>query len=719
MAEDPRRFEAARQAVRALAGAFRTLRLYPLGHDLTLAALREAEQALNAYTDAYGALVFTVASRGVAFDFSRRSYADDVVLDLTRAMRSRAVPGLRILPSLHRGDAGEFLSVLHRPVDELERAGGVAREVSRRGVSHLLVEHVAERLISGVSPLEPLLAAARVGAQDRIAAYLEQIGGDPTAVRESMREFDRRIGAWPRDTQYSAWSAIGQTLASLRAPWQAAVCAMVVQSVEEPWAEALASQWPPVLAASLATQAAAGGQDLGRRVAEVLRTFHRPIARGPLPSAAPLTQEEIGLARRDIEAWPEKRIRERGSQLAAELTRTVSADRTPSKEARRASPAEEKGGMARSSTREDRVALTRFFVTALQNVRHYGPQHPVATEAIRQLDNAMRKEFRAWQTVVWQTAGDWLMVQSEVLPEVDQNAQEFRRHLEARGIRRFALFPSLRADRLGELIRTLSREPEELIAMGGFAKAVQSAGFKGVEVDQPRTDDSLPPETDEYREACAAMADMFTAVERGDASIDAGRVRATVDALTDHVDSLPLWRQVLSRGHDELDPPHAVNVAFLAIHLARSLGVGEEAQVNLGIAGLLHDIGMAHLRFEERLTERLRAAPLADPRHCGEGGRLLERFGWAGMPMLVALEHHRVISGAPDTAPHAQLVALVDYLDAMTCGRAPGARPSTIGETMRALLAGKMPGMNQIHVRSLATLFTGVISQGVDLQPSA
>ncbi|HEU4797878.1 MAG TPA: HD domain-containing protein, partial [bacterium] len=427
----------------------------------------------------------------------------------------------------------------------------------------------------------------------------------------------------------------------------------------------------------------------------------------------------------DLRAWPPERLRTQATRRLREaLAHVEGAPRTSAAapEVQRAQPerAQQRGGGPDGSRQEGPI-LTRLLIAALQQVRHYGPQHPMAAESVQRLDAAMGEELRRRPVIQWEAAGDWLIAQGAALPDGDRYAQELRRHLTARGIARLTISPSMNSERLRTFIRILSREPEELIAAGGIAEAVRSAGVQGVEVDAPTTDAPLPPETDEYRDACATASEIFAAVERGETSIDAGRVHIAVEPLAVRDDPLPLWRQVVIRAHDELDAAHAVNVAFLTTHIAQLLGLGRAEQMDLGVAAFLHDIGMARLTWEERLAERTRSAGTRPQRHAAEGGLLLRHMGGpSSLPMLVAMEHHHVFAGHHrDLTPHSRLVALVDYVDAMTCGRVVGVRPMTIGGLLTALLAGELPVFDPVHVHALVALTGRVSSAGVDVATPA
>ena len=319
------RFEAARRAVRGVASAFRTLRLYPLHHARTAEALQAARAALDAYTAGHGSLAVTATGQGLVFDFRTEPYADDVVGDLARAMRARAAPTVQFLRGVSSAELGEFVSALHLSPVQIQRAGGLGALLGAGGVRSVLIETVGGTLPRGADLLEPLLEAVSAGAADRITAYLRQAGGDEATMRELFRTFDRRIVTRPRQAQLDAWKAIGQSLAGLRTPWQAALCAMIVRSVGEPPAGSPASRWPPGLAASLVSQAGGTAQAQGRRVAEVLRTFHRTAPSTPLPVVEPPSPADLQEARTAVAAWDERRLRTQAVRRLGELLPVIGA----------------------------------------------------------------------------------------------------------------------------------------------------------------------------------------------------------------------------------------------------------------------------------------------------------------------------------------------------------------------------------------------------------
>jgi len=127
------------------------------------------------------------------------------------------------------------------------------------------------------------------------------------------------------------------------------------------------------------------------------------------------------------------------------------------------------------------------------------------------------------------------------------------------------------------------------------------------------------------------------------------------------------------RSRDDYLYRHAINVCLHAIHLARAIGIQGEVLQDLGVAALLHDIGL-----EEMPDELLgRRGQLSDEqrsllrRHPELGAAKLA--GIHGLPQLtvvVAYEHHRYSDGSggfPDVAgkPNlaSQITAVADSWD--------------------------------------------------------
>lgn len=140
-----------------------------------------------------------------------------------------------------------------------------------------------------------------------------------------------------------------------------------------------------------------------------------------------------------------------------------------------------------------------------------------------------------------------------------------------------------------------------------------------------------------------------------------------------------LPRLDLSR-HDDYATTHALNVAVLSMGLAEWMGLDSAAVRELGLAGLLHDIGMVRvpppiLSKDGKLTEAERAVV---QRHTLDGARIIVEAGIRlDMAAVVAYEHHIGVDGAGypglhyprSRHPASGLVQICDVYDALRTDR--------------------------------------------------
>lgn len=180
----------------------------------------------------------------------------------------------------------------------------------------------------------------------------------------------------------------------------------------------------------------------------------------------------------------------------------------------------------------------------------------------------------------------------------------------------------------------------------------------------------------------------------------------------------PLFLQALHQddpGNYHLYNP--VNVAVFSIKLARRLEWEAEDVVKVGVAALLHDVGMGLIPEElihkegplsRREVDAMRKRPI-------HGHRILqESFGKAhGWLAETVLQVHERIdgSGYPNGLKgdaihrYAQVVGLMDFYDALIHSRPQGQKFSYLSAAKEILRSGK-DGYAKIYLRALIRLFT-------------
>lgn len=173
-------------------------------------------------------------------------------------------------------------------------------------------------------------------------------------------------------------------------------------------------------------------------------------------------------------------------------------------------------------------------------------------------------------------------------------------------------------------------------------------------------------------------------------TIDTKTAREAVSDCVDHVlrnsDALMMFSNIKNK--DNYTSEHSVNVSILSIVLGRSAGLQRAHLEEVGLAGLLHDVGKVLTPTEilnkpERLTDD---EFLIMRMHPSQGRDILDTTEGLGRPIRdVAHQHHERLNGSGyprslrdnDLGLYTRIVAIADTYDAITSDRVYGrGRPS-------------------------------------------
>lgn len=220
-----------------------------------------------------------------------------------------------------------------------------------------------------------------------------------------------------------------------------------------------------------------------------------------------------------------------------------------------------------------------------------------------------------------------------------------------------------------------------------------------------------------YPKACDFLAQVFQMVrDRKAFSLEPGAaiVREMADGATASDELFIAALHLDDRSRFAIH--HSVNVAVYAVHMARDLGFDPERQVQIGLAGLLHDVGMAlipenvihkrgPLSAEELnvLKERPNLA-LKILQHFGpEGatiaetaGQVYERLDGSGYPR-----------GLPSGEIHefAKIIGLLDLYEALVHSR-PNRERLSFFEAVKYIFKSCKTQFQRRYMRSLLRVFT-------------
>ncbi len=319
----------------------------------------------------------------------------------------------------------------------------------------------------------------------------------------------------------------------------------------------------------------------------------------------------------------------------------------------------------------------RHLVTAVSSAALYSFDHPqVSRLRGAALDN-LTAALEAKPDISLVIIGDELLAGDSPL-DTGLYVGRFVEMMRARGIGHVKFLRGVTARELAALAAALAggRTEEEIrstehIRFGRVEVRFSLAGKEGEE----------DPLADFTAEEVARVTEIYEGVARNRKLHAAGiadMVGGFIIALREQ--ARPLMALAPLRDMDEYTFAHSVNVCILNLAQAMSLGINGPLLQEIGIAGLLHDIGKMFVP-REILTK---PAQLTDAewrimrRHPHQGARcLIETPGMPHLAAVVTFEHHMKhdFSGYPAVPPGwrqslaSEMTSISDFFDALRTRR--------------------------------------------------
>jgi putative nucleotidyltransferase with HDIG domain len=216
--------------------------------------------------------------------------------------------------------------------------------------------------------------------------------------------------------------------------------------------------------------------------------------------------------------------------------------------------------------------------------------------------------------------------------------------------------------------------------LGRFEEVERARGTK-VYRSSATLEDELERAKDSYREALTRVHQVFSDTRHGqmfDIKATRQAVQTIVESVLRNPSALVWFAQLQNR--ESYTALHCVNVSVYAVTLGRHMGLPPNHLQELGLGGLLHDIGK--LRIPKEIlskSERLTPAEAAKMKlHTTLGYEMLSQID--DMPASVlsmALRHHEAVNGqgypgglkGDQIDYYSRIIAVVDRYDALTSDR--------------------------------------------------
>ncbi|MEJ2182426.1 MAG: HD domain-containing protein [Nitrospirota bacterium] len=319
---------------------------------------------------------------------------------------------------------------------------------------------------------------------------------------------------------------------------------------------------------------------------------------------------------------------------------------------------------------KEALAVIADMMTALSNCALYSREHSsvkrFAQKAVSGLENLYVED-----AVTFTILGSSLLVQDRLVQQWGIHVGSFMTKLRRKGIERLVLRRGVDAEELTDFLQSLASRNEEPsssrhISLGVMEiKAGASAGAAGV----------VRENTERVKHVHQGLAHLGTLDTAGLEDV----VVSFLGAIRKESNILAAVSPVKS--HNEYTFAHTANVTVLSIFQAEYLGVEADTLHEVGLAGLLHDIGKMFVdpgildkpsKLTEDEWEKMKLHPVYGARYLASLQEVPK------LAVIVAFEHHMKYDGSGYPRPGkagwkqhiiSQIVALADFFDALRTER--------------------------------------------------
>jgi HD-GYP domain-containing protein (c-di-GMP phosphodiesterase class II) len=314
----------------------------------------------------------------------------------------------------------------------------------------------------------------------------------------------------------------------------------------------------------------------------------------------------------------------------------------------------------------------------------YLPTHPQTQRAKQTLLDAVSRYLAVEGRLTYRFMGDLLVANDRILP---RESLLYRRFLETcqqeHGIGAVGFTTGLEAREIDVLLEALTRGVGPSI--GEWSARRRLLHLHLGPPTQPDRQSGEGVARRAYYGSVEVLRDIESLIRaRRALNLEqVGALRVYTSTMLEQMLHAPglVLRLASIKSYDEYTLYHSVNVAVISMGIGLALGLPHELLRELGMAGMLHDLGKIAIPLEV-----LRKPGLLDAeewrimcRHPVLGADLLARLpGSNRLPLIVAFEHHMRYDGKGypfvregwRQHPVSRLACLADVFDAMTSRRA-------------------------------------------------
>ncbi|HBO68978.1 MAG TPA: hypothetical protein DD658_02065 [Deltaproteobacteria bacterium] len=359
--------------------------------------------------------------------------------------------------------------------------------------------------------------------------------------------------------------------------------------------------------------------------------------------------------------------------------------------------------------------IIRLLGTSLKNRRLYPATHPSVRSPVDKCFSDLLLFFADRKELALAIADGTLVFEGVPIFSLTSSLELFMQRLAAIGIPALIFDRGLTSDEIEAFIRYLHEAKEEGLDAPEIQRQLLAQGILHLRVRPPEEDeeDDHALAREIYDNAVNAVVSVLQEVRMGRIPSGAESERVAGDLssmLRRNRDAI--LALTLIKNYDEYTYTHSVNVSIISLALADALAIPTREKIEIGVAGLLHDVGKTRLALDLiRKPGTLTPEEFEEiKKHPEEGFVLLGKMPHIhpGSAHMVREHHMRYDrKGYPELDPdyrthsYSQIIAVADCFDALTTMRSYQKARTPLGalELMRKV-GGKSVDPNHVAVLS-------------------
>lgn len=320
------------------------------------------------------------------------------------------------------------------------------------------------------------------------------------------------------------------------------------------------------------------------------------------------------------------------------------------------------------------IQAMKFLSAAISSLKLYSPGHPSVSKSLDDLFNIIQTLINDKNRIVIAVTRNIPILDGIPVYESDVATTSFVKLMQQRGIELIIIKSGIKQEELVPFLNIL-RGDKQTLTSDNLTLLLEQNRVKNILIKDINFNERAK---EAYFDAIGSIRQVLEDVHHGN-MLNIFESRRSVKGMINSilVDKNILLSLSMIKNFDDYLFSHSVNVCILAISLAEELNYGEDELTDIGMAGLLHDIGKIKTSLEVlqkpgKLTEEEWKLMRQHPKFGAD--LLANREGLSEKTARIVMEHHMRPNGkgypeheqGVEPLVQSQIVAIADTYDAAT-----------------------------------------------------